>query len=82
MGIKVKLPNHYIGVDRLRDMMIVYFAEVGTREEWCKENGVPTSSLSQFLTGKRPPSPKILTAIGVDEHILYLRKSINTSSTD
>jgi DNA-binding transcriptional regulator YdaS (Cro superfamily) len=46
----------------------------GSQNKWAKAHGVSQAYVSQVLTGRRHPSPLILSALGLERRITRTRK--------
>lgn len=46
----------------------------GNQLSWCKQNGISPAYLSDVLSGRRDPGPKILDALGLEPVTLYQPK--------
>lgn len=47
------------------------YRAAGTQDAFAAQCGVSTAFINQVLTGKKPPSPKVLAAIGMREVVRY-----------
>jgi hypothetical protein len=45
----------------------------GSQKEWAKENGVTPSSISMVLSGVRPPTKKIISALKLRRVVVFER---------
>jgi len=55
----------------LRDLLAYAVAVAGGPGRYCKAHGLHYEQMRLFLTGKRPPEPKILAALGMERVCLY-----------
>jgi hypothetical protein len=46
----------------------------GNQLSWCKQNGVSPAYLSDVLSGRREPGPKILDVLGLEPVTVYRPK--------
>lgn len=59
------------------DMFVLVKRQIdhfGSQRAFCKNLGVPTSDLSMYLTGARPASEKILSALGYQKVSYFVKK--------
>jgi hypothetical protein len=49
--------------------------DAGNQSLWAKKIGETPQIVSDVLNARRPPSPKILSALGYQKRILYVRSN-------
>ena len=47
--------------------------EAGSQREWALAHGITMTDVSYVLTGRRPPGPTLLRALGLTRVINYVR---------
>lgn len=65
----------YLSTDELRQVIRQQMLSKGlTQAQWAQRAGISAPYLSDFLSGRRGPSDKILKAAGFDTRPYYHRK--------
>ena len=63
--------------DKVRALLVREIRKVGSQAAWAGRHGIPVTTLSDALAGRRRIGPAILDALGLEKvvHVEYRRKA-------
>jgi hypothetical protein len=65
-------PGMMLSQDEVRILLRLLLKSGGSKAAFCRKHRVHQTHLSNFLSGRRLPGPRILKALGLEERLVYV----------